>query len=239
MSDHAQSPAPYLLNDDGSASVATVVMTSHHGFRRDLARFATALRRRGDAGASRAEALQQEWQHFRGALHAHHNAEDQRLFQALKGQHSDLAPVIDQLTVEHRHIDPLLEGGDVAFAALSHPNEASLDAAARVVDELASLLGPHLALEEARLTPILRVWKELPLPPPAEIPHLIDGLAWGCHGVAPDVLESVLLMLPRSVADQLPAARTAFAQRCLHVWGSDEAGATHTPIPDPKSVTVG
>ena len=117
-------------------------------------------------------------------------------------------------------------------------NEASLDVAASVVDELASLLEPHLALEEAQLTPRLRDWKEFPLPPPAEISNLIDGLAWGCHGVAPDVMESVLLMLPGSVADKLPAARTAFAQRCLRVWGTDEAGATRTPIPDPRSVTV-
>jgi len=30
--------APALLDDDGEASVATAIMMSHHGLRRDLAR---------------------------------------------------------------------------------------------------------------------------------------------------------------------------------------------------------
>src|SRR5947207_3118189 len=34
---------PDLLNDDGSASIATALLMSHHGFRRDIARFAVAL----------------------------------------------------------------------------------------------------------------------------------------------------------------------------------------------------
>jgi len=37
------SQAPNLLNDDGTASIATALMSSHHAFRRDLARFAHAL----------------------------------------------------------------------------------------------------------------------------------------------------------------------------------------------------
>ena len=40
------SSAPRLLNDDGTASIATALMSSHHGFRRDLGRFARALERK-------------------------------------------------------------------------------------------------------------------------------------------------------------------------------------------------
>jgi hypothetical protein len=36
---------PRLLNDDGTASVATALLMSHHAFRRDTAQLAAALRR--------------------------------------------------------------------------------------------------------------------------------------------------------------------------------------------------
>ena len=64
-------PPPQLLNDDGSASMATGLMMSHHAFRRDLSRLAAALRKTGEAAP-----LHQEWQGFRAALHGHHTAEE-------------------------------------------------------------------------------------------------------------------------------------------------------------------
>ena len=60
-----------LLNDDGTASMATLMMCSHHAFRRDLDCFAKAL----EAGELfRAPALRDEWAKFRAALHGHHDA---------------------------------------------------------------------------------------------------------------------------------------------------------------------
>jgi len=42
---------PNLLNDDGTASMATAFLSSHHGFRRDIRLFAGAVGRAvaGDA----------------------------------------------------------------------------------------------------------------------------------------------------------------------------------------------
>jgi len=43
--------ATNLLNEDGSASMATALLMSHHAFRRDIARFAGALEKvAGGAG---------------------------------------------------------------------------------------------------------------------------------------------------------------------------------------------
>jgi len=58
-----------LLNDDGSASMATALLMSHHAFRRDIARFAIALRGLGSPGAAQVAGLQGEWAHYRAALH--------------------------------------------------------------------------------------------------------------------------------------------------------------------------
>ena len=123
---------PNLLNDDGTASMATAFMTSHHGFRRDIAQFAIALRRVAGGDNARAAALGEEWQRFRGTLHAHHTVEDTAIFPGTKQQHPELAALIDGLAAEHRKIDPMLEEGDRAFGGLP----ATVGAATEIVAAL-------------------------------------------------------------------------------------------------------
>ena len=223
------SNAPTLLNDDGTASMATALLMSHHGLRRDIARFALALRRLPGGDLPKVTALQAEWQSYRATLHGHHEAEDQRLFPHLVSQHPDLGPVIEQLTSDHRRIDPLLEQGDRAFADLA----VNSDAAAAVAVQLSVLLDEHLAVEEARVVPYLRGAKEFPPPgTEAEAELYAQGFAWSSHGVAEEVLEGVDAMLPAILREKLPAARAAFQQRCERVWRPTRPGASRLAIPD-------
>jgi len=216
---------PNLLNDDGTASMATMFMSSHHGMRRDLALFARALR----AGATRGAALDAEWQKFRATLHAHHEAEDHGMFPNLRAAQPSLAPLFDRLQADHRLIDPILERGDRAFADLP----ASAAAAAAVVDELAALLATHLALEETQVVPCLRAAKAFPPPATdAESEMFAHGFAWSLHGLAPDVAARVLELLPESVTSRLPEARAAYAARCERAWGTAATGASRTSVPD-------
>jgi hemerythrin-like domain-containing protein len=221
--------APSFLNDDGSASMATAFMMSHHGLRRDLALFALALTRVANGDRSRTAALQQEWSSYRQTLHGHHEVEDQRMFPHMRGEHPELAQIIDGLTADHRRIDPLLERGDRAFAALDRDASEAIE----VIAELSALLEPHLATEEAHIIPLIRGASGFP--PPAsedELRMYAEGFAWSSHGVAPDVLERVYAMLPVALAAKLPAARASYEQRCERVWGTAKAGASRTPIPD-------
>src|SRR5687768_16173001 len=175
--------APNLLNDDGSASMATMIMMSHHGLRRDLARFAAALAQPIDEAKTRA--LRDEWQSFHQTLHGHHEAEDNGMFPSMRGQSEALAKTIDRLSADHRLIDPLLGRGDRAFAELA----AGRGAAAQVVRELSELLNPHLALEESELVPLIRGAKEFPPPPNDEATAMYaKGFAWAMEGIAPEVL---------------------------------------------------
>jgi hemerythrin-like domain-containing protein len=225
----ANPPAPpTLLNDDGSASMATAFMMSHHGFRRDIARFGIALDRLTEGDHGRAAALQQEWQSFHATLHGHHEVEDNGIFPNLR-QDPALTAVIDQLAADHRRIDPLLAEGDRAFGELPR----STAAAKKVVSEIAALLDTHLATEEAHVVPTIRGATAFPPPSTAaEVDLYAEGFAWSSHGVAPDILEKVYGMLPRVVTDKIPAARAAFAERCERVWGPIHEGASRTPIPD-------
>lgn len=221
--------APRLLNDDGTASMATALLMSHHGFRRDIARFGTALRRVVEGDLARVPALQEEWRSYHGTLHGHHESEDQRMFPFMRNEHPDLAAVIDRLSADHRRIDPLLEKGDAAFANLG----VAPAVAAEVVAELSRLLDDHLAAEEASVVPLIRGAREFPPPgSEEELRMYADGFAWSCDGVAPQVLERLGEMLPPALAQRLPAARAAFAERSARVWGATVVGASTTAVPD-------
>jgi hemerythrin-like domain-containing protein len=220
---------PNLLNDDGSASMATALMMSHHGLRRDIAQFAIALAQVAAGDRSRVAALQEEWRSYHLTLHGHHEAEDQRMFPFMRNERPELAAVIDGLGNEHRRIDPLLERGDRAFTELADDAGDAIT----VVAELAALLEPHLATEETHIIPLIRGANSFPPPANEEEARMYaEGFAWSSHGIAPDVLERVYAMLPVEVAAKLPAARAAFEQRCQRVWGSSKSGASRTPIPD-------
>jgi hypothetical protein len=217
---------PNLLADDGTASIASALLMSHHAFRRDLARFAAALAA-GDR--SRARDLAAEWQHYRGALHGHHEVEDRQMFPGLRGAHPGLAPVFDELSAQHALIDPLLARGDAVFVEV----ESRSAEAAAVVAELSALLDSHLALEEAHVPAFLRGATQFPPPgTDAEAELYAQGFAWSSDGIAPEVLERVYAMLPSSVRERLPAAREAFAARCARVWGPQPSGASRTSVPD-------
>jgi hemerythrin-like domain-containing protein len=217
-----------LLNEDGTASMATALLMSHHAFRRDIALFALALRRVLDGDRSRADALRQEWEGYRAALHGHHEIEDAHMFPGMRSAHAHLAGVFDELSAQHHRIDPLLERADAAFANLA----AEAPQAAAVINELANLLAQHLALEEAHVPAFLRGAKEFPAPPPEAIAMYAQGFAWSSRGVAPQVLERLDEMLPAAVRDGLPAARAAYEERCARAWGPTNIGASRSSIPD-------
>jgi len=220
---------PNFLNDDGTASIATALMSSHHGFRRDLAQFRKALARVAGGDPSRVPALREEWQRFQATLHAHHQAEDAGIFPGTKQQHPELGALIDGLVADHRKIDPMLEAGDRAFGDFP----AALAAASDVIGQLSALLDAHLATEEANIVTFLREAKTFPPPASeAEIDVFAQGFAWCSHGIAPDILDALYAMLPPALRAKLPAARAAFAKRCEDVWGTAAAGASRTPVPD-------
>lgn len=216
--------ATQLLNDDGSASMATLLMCSHHAFRRDIACFAKALR-----DASRpADVLATEWTHFRNALHGHHTVEDTAMFPDLRTKHPEIAVTIDELDGHHRAIDPLLARGDELFAALATRRAAAGD----LVATLTALLAKHLDLEERTITSHLRDAKQFPAPPSDEMLAMYaDGFAWSGGGIAADVLDQVFAMLPAALTAKIPAARVAFDERCRRVWGYTHTGASRTSVP--------
>ncbi len=222
------SQPPNLLNDDGTASMATMLLLSHHAFRRDIARFILAVARIKAGDASRAEAVRGEWdKSYRQALHGHHTMEDAHVFPDIRSKHPELAAALDTLTVQHHEIDPVLEMGDAAFADLAHPERAEA-----MLNELKTLLDRHLSFEEAEITPSLRSGKHFPVPADdAQAVMYAQGFSWSMQGIAPEVLDQVRKMLPDILAAKLPAAQAEFEARSARVWGTYAVGSATTPVP--------
>ncbi len=222
------SQPPKLLNDDGTASMATMLLLSHHAFRRDIARFIRAIEQMKAGDVSRTEALHEEWEKsYKAALHGHHMMEDANIFPDIRRKHPDLANALDTLTEQHHKIDPLLEEGDVAFADLEHPEKAE-----RVLSKLKTLLDEHLVFEEAEITPSLREAKEFPAPPDeAAAVMYAQGFAWSMQGIAPEVVDQVRKLLPEILLNKLSAAQQEFEIRSERVWGTYSVGSAITPIP--------
>lgn len=216
-----------LLNDDGTASMATMILMSHHAFRRDLAHLAAALR---EVDETRAPALQTAWQWFQGALHGHHQKEDEGIFPQVGKDHPELAAIIRELSAQHSKIDPLLLRGTAAFSNLP-ANKAE---ALQVVAEITALLDAHLDLEEASVVPTMRGAREFPAPSTDEEAGMYaGGFAWSLDGIAPEVVDRVLDMLPSALSTRIPAARKEFEAHSTQIWGSaHRRSASKTSIPE-------
>lgn len=219
---------PNLLDEDGTASMATMLLLSHHAFRRDMGRFIRAIEQMKVGDMLRADAVRVEWEtSYRQALHGHHMMEDATIFPDIKNKHPNLAAAIDKLTEQHHQIDPVLEQGDAAFADLVHPEKAKA-----VLDQLKALLDEHLGFEEAEITSSLRDAKEFPAPTDDSMAALYaQGFAWSMQGIAPEVLDQVRKMLPDLLLAKLPAAQAEFEARSKRVWGTYTVGSAMTPVP--------
>ncbi len=214
-----------LLNDDGTASMATAFMSSHHGFRRDLAQLAGALHTTPDD--TRRPLLHKAWTSFHEKLHGHHTIEDTAMFPSMRGA-PGLAEIIDGLGADHRRIDPLLERGDAAFAGLATRS----DEARAVIAELQALLTEHLATEETHVIPLIRGANTFPAPATeAEVALYADGFAWSLYGLAPEVAAQLLEILPANVRAALPRARAAFEAAWIELWGAGLPQASRFSVP--------
>ena len=122
----------------------------HHGFRRDLRRFAEAVAATPVAERATWVLLLERWELFAEVLHHHHSGEDAGVWPWLRQRcdEADLA-MLDAMEAEHGEIDPILEACAAGFARLAERPDA--DARAALVVRLVAgreSLARHLAHEE-------------------------------------------------------------------------------------------
>jgi hypothetical protein len=134
----------------------------HHGFRRDLQRFAVATEATPPDDVATWRALHARWERFAGVLHHHHSGEDAGIWPFLleRADEQERSTLL-AMEEEHSHIDPLLRGCAEGFAELAG-DRVGLDAedarAALQVRVAATrdALGRHLRHEETEAMAILQ-----------------------------------------------------------------------------------
>ncbi|MEV7771794.1 hemerythrin domain-containing protein [Kitasatospora sp. NPDC086791] len=143
-----------MKSDRRDAIDLTVVRAMHDALRRELAHLdrITTAADRDTQGVLTAAA---GWQMFKQALHAHHSAEDDALWPALRrslvGRPKELA-LLEALEAEHAAIRPLIEAIDTALA---DPQVDSLRLG-DLTDALATGLAGHLEHEEDGALPLIQ-----------------------------------------------------------------------------------
>lgn len=220
---------PNLLNDDGTASMATMIMFSHHAFRRDISRFIRATQRIKAGDSVDANKVQEEWRKgYRNAIHGHHTGEDTEIFPSVKNKYPELAAAIDTLTAQHHHIDPLIEQIDEAIADIAGSEKIE-----GLFKDLKQLLDEHLAYEESTVVPTLRDQRDFPAPPDeATADMYAQGFSWSMQGIDPGVVEQLEKILPAMLLEKLPSARADFEARSKEVWGDYEVSSSTTSVPE-------
>lgn len=175
----------------------------HHGFRRDLARFAAAVQATPADDRATWAALLRRWDLFATLLHDHHHKEDEHLWPLLRDRSAEARDleglrVLEEMEAEHATIDPLLAEARAALAARAEGRGPALHDLVDVFDRAATELGDHLSHEERDAVAILQ--------------RRVDGAEWDelerrkfRGGLAP---KDLLNLLPWSV-EGLPDAVTA------------------------------
>lgn len=122
------------------------MLAIHQALRRDMDRLGR-LAARPDGSPARLLATVLGWQQFKTFLVAHHTAEDQALWPALReavSANPDQVALADALEDEHSVIEPLLAAIDAAAADPADGHRRS----GAIIDELISKLSAHLTHEE-------------------------------------------------------------------------------------------
>ena len=195
------------------------MFVAHHGFRRDLYRFARATRTTPVDDAQTWSALATRWERFGEILHHHHVTEDTaiwpELFGAVDAEGDRGAHVtLDEMEAEHEVVDPMLAACAAGFAAMAAtPDRQTRAHLTEVVHATHASVYGHLAHEETEALPILqrhlsgKGWKKAERKAKAEkdprklaflVPWLADGLpqpvlaqAFGSMGPAIKVVLSM------------------------------------------------
>jgi hemerythrin-like domain-containing protein len=140
----------------------TMMYLMHHGFRRDLNRFALAVESTPLAERATWVALAARWERFFEVLHHHHSGEDAGIWPFLIARaDAEEVATLEAMEEEHSHIDPLLTACAEGFGTLAGDrvgvDAADVRAALHVrVTATREALSRHLAHEESEAMVILQ-----------------------------------------------------------------------------------
>jgi hemerythrin-like domain-containing protein len=184
----------------------------HAAFRRDLARFDSALASFPAGSQERADQVVTAWDNFAHQLHHHHQDEETIFWPAFRELGADESLTSD-LGGEHARMLLALDHADEVVRRLAtDPSAARAGEARAAVGELGEVLHEHLAHEEAELEPWAATVMDTPQFKEARVAvrkaHKGEAgtfVAWLLDGATPDDAAGLKKEIPPPVAALLNA----------------------------------
>ena len=200
----------------------------HAAFRRDLARFDTALATFPDGSQERADQLVTAWDNYSNQLHHHHQDEETIFWPAFRELGADESLTSD-LGGEHARMLAALEHADGVVRRLEGDPSASRAADARAaVAQLGEVLLEHLEHEEAELEPWAATVMDTPQMKTARgaVRKTHQGesgtfVAWLLDGAAPEDVAGLKREIPAPVLTMLNTIPGRhYRKNIASVWAS-------------------
>jgi hypothetical protein len=178
----------------------------HAAFRRDLARFDTALGTFPAGSRERADQLWVAWDNFASQLHQHHEDEETIFWPALREVGADEALVGD-LGGEHARMLAALDAARGSMQTFhADPSASNAEAARNAIAELRRAVEDHLVHEERDLEPFMVSQLATPQLKAAQVAvrkvHKRGAgtfFAWLIDGRDPDVVSGLRHEIPAPV----------------------------------------
>lgn len=193
----------------------------HHAFRRDLDRFADAVRATPVDDRRTWQLLAERWDLFAEVLHKHHATEDDLVWPVVMrlGSPEDVI-VLEAMEAEHGEIDPLLASCSGGFRRLAQRGDEDARAALAVrVCAARESLRRHLAHEESSAIAIIQrlvdpeQWDAIDREIGREYPFAfaLRIVPWVAHDVPRETLQRIFARLdpPFRVMHRLTRGRFA------------------------------
>jgi hemerythrin-like domain-containing protein len=203
-----------MRGDEGRLMTEHQTMNTviHAAFRRDLARFDSALATFPDGSQERADQLVVAWDNYQHQLHHHHRDEEAIFWPAFRELGAD-AELTSDLGGEHARMLTALDHADEVVRRLAtDPSSARAADARAAVGELGEVLREHLAHEEADLEPWTASIRDTPQMKQAQVAvrkaHKGQSgtfVAWLLDGASPEDVAGLKREIPAPVVTMLNA----------------------------------
>ncbi len=200
----------------------------HAAFRRDLARFDSALAAFPDGSQERADQLVAAWDNYSHQLHHHHQDEETIFWPAFRELGADESLTSD-LGGEHARMLSALDHADTVVRRLhGDPSASNAGDSRAAVAQLGEVLHEHLAHEEADLEPWSATMMDTPQMKDARAAvrkaHQGESgtfVAWLLDGAAPEDVAGLKREIPPPVVAVLKAIPGRhYRKNIASVWSS-------------------
>lgn len=141
-----------MAADPNAPADTTMMRIVHDAFRRDLVRVRAVVTRVPPPDHRQRVAIAEHLAWVTGFLEAHHRSEDHGLYPAVRNRAPDAAALLDDMARDHAGVATAVAALDDAAARFVDHDDVGLLVSA--LDDLGTVLLPHLAREEGEVLPV-------------------------------------------------------------------------------------